>query len=113
MDKDIIDVTIDPEEFVKGLNKIIYDEILYPDEPLPGLVNRSDYNYDDSKYLVAIYKDKGMTKSKQMLMGDYISILTAICSTLDTCVDKIIPDPKVKEDIKILLNDLLRGGSDN
>ena len=46
-------------------------------------------------------------------MGDYISILTAICSTLDTCVDKIVPDPKVKEDIRILLNDLLRGDSDD
>lgn len=113
MNKDIVDVTIDPVEFVKGLNKIIFDEVISPDEPLPGLNNRNDYSYDDSKYLVAIYKDKGMSKSKQMLMGDYISILTAICSTLDTCVDKIVPDPKVKEDIRILLNDLLRGGSDD
>lgn len=104
MDKDVVKVDIDPYEFTRGLNKIIFDEVLC-DKQLEG-VNQDFLDYENSKFLVAIYKDRGMLKSKQMMMGDLVSILTALCSALEVISNQVLPDPKINKDIKKLLYDL-------
>ena len=48
MDKDIKDVTIDPYEFTRGLNNIIFDEVLC-DKQLEG-VNQDFLDYENSKF---------------------------------------------------------------
>ena len=41
-----------------------------------------------------------------MMMGDLVSILTALCSALEVISNQVLPDPKINKDIKKLLYDL-------
>lgn len=95
-------IEIDQDEFLRGLNKMIIEKTMFG---APDRVNTD--NYEDTEMIIAIYKDKGMENTKQMLYGDPAVVLTALCSTFQTFLSKgLLPDPKIEKDIKKLLYDV-------
>lgn len=61
--------------------------------------------YDNCEYDIRVYKTKEMKNSKQMMAGDSkISILTGICSLLQSTLDtKLLTENELKDLIKIVL----------
>ncbi len=89
------------EEIVK--EKKVKPEVEVEDEVLK--------KYVDDDYIVAIFKEVGSVRSGQFLSGNVTLIVTGICSTLKTLIDKNVIDGEKKdliiEDIKKLLADLV------
>ena len=101
-------VETDPQEFIDGLNNMLYRKLIFK-EPITEVKKKaSDDEYvKDIDFLIAIYKDRGMEHSKQVIAGDTITILTALSSMFDNVVKYInLPDKTIEEDIKKLLSDI-------
>ena len=98
------------KDFIEGLKNIVLRKIIMQ-EPISEVGNKvSDNEFRDKMdFVLAVYKDKGMEHSKQLMVGDAICILTAVCSVLDNIISKgMITDKKLIKDVNRLLDDIKR-----
>ena len=96
-------IDIDQYEFLEGLNKIIIEKAI---EKLDE--NKPFGEFLDEEVIIAIYKDKTMPSTKQLMYGHPITIIAALLSSLDNLIERgVIADKQVLKDIEKLKYDLV------
>lgn len=106
MDKKV--VQFDPEAFYEGCEKMLYKALFFSKESCDNVDCPTEDKYKDTEeFIVALYKDRGMENSKQLVYGTPAGVLTAIVSVLNTFIEKgIIEDEVLKKDIEKIFKDL-------
>ena len=95
-------VDIDQKDFLTGLVTMIIEKTMIEPESKP---NSNDW--DDTECIVAIYKDKGMEKSKQLLYGTPEVVLATLISAIDNLATRqLIPNKKVHKLADKLIKEL-------
>ena len=92
-------------EFLNDFNRVMLSKVMND-----GVLNTAN-NFEDAEFAIAIYKDKGMSNTRQLLYGTPIEVLVTIVSLLENVINLDIFSKEdtelLQKDIKKLINDLL------
>lgn len=102
-DIDYEKVEVGPSEFLQGFDTFFLKRLIMRDIP----ETKNPFDYNEMEVLVAVYKDNTMERTRQVMFGSPMAILTAITSTLDMLSRQKILEPKIQKDIEKLMMDLL------
>ena len=96
-------IEVDQYEFLEGLTKIIIEKAIEKEEEKPFAKD-----FLDEEVIIALYKDKTMDSTRQLMYGHPAIIIASVLSALDNLIDRgIIKDKRIRKDIDKLRYDLV------
>jgi hypothetical protein len=95
-------VDLDQKDFLTGLVKMVIEKTMLDPE------SQQDSNdWDNTECIVAIYKDRGMEKSRQLLYGTPEVVLATLISAIDNLATRqLMPNKKVHKLADELIKEL-------
>lgn len=101
--KDCFNNKEEVSQFLSDFNRIMLDKVMSDD--------KMSMNFEDASFAIAVFKDKGMTNTRQLLYGTPIECLVVIISLLENIMNLGLFNDEdsetIKSDVKKLVEDLI------